>query len=129
MTDTIIDLAMPPSVNSIWRHSRSTGKVYLADRYKTWKRDADNRYLAHKRDWLPIKGRFSIVITLDARKQGRSDPDNRVKAALDWLQRVELIENDNLCASLLVRWGRAPEGCRIKLRAIEPFRETERRAA
>lgn len=113
---TIIELAMPPSVNSIWRVGRH-GKPYLSKRYKAWKEDADSRYLANKKNWLPIKGHFWAGITLDERKR-RGDVDNRIKALFDWLQRVELIENDNLCDEVAAFWGEAPEGCRVVLRAI-----------
>jgi Holliday junction resolvase RusA-like endonuclease len=112
---TTIDLAMPPSVNSIWRINRFRNKPYLSERYKTWKRDSDNRYLANKKTWLPVKGHFSARITLDEKRRRNSDADNRIKCLLDFLQRVGLIENDKLCDSLTVTWGWAPEGCRVLL--------------
>lgn len=115
---TIIELAMPPSLNSIWRMNRERKKMYLSDRYKTWKRDADNRYLANKKNWLPVKGHFRAYITLDAKRR-RGDCDNRIKGLLDWLQRVELIENDKLCDGVSIDYGHAPEGCRIHLVAVE----------
>lgn len=114
---TDISLAMPPSVNSIWRVNRFRNKPYLSERYKTWKRDADNRYLMNKKTWRPIAGHFRAHITLDETRRGNSDADNRVKCLMDFLQRVQIIENDKLCDGLTVTWGRAPEGCRIRLRA------------
>jgi crossover junction endodeoxyribonuclease RusA len=113
----VIDLSMPPSVNSIWRYSRARKKPYLAERYQTWKRDADNRFLANRKAWRSIKGPFKATVVFAKEKRGRSDLDNRVKALMDWLQRAAIIENDSLCESLSVSWGYAPEGCRVKLRA------------
>lgn len=123
---TIINLPLPPSVNRIWRYSRATGKPFISDRYASWKRVADNYYLANKRHWPPVKGHFRAVVTLDA-KHRRGDADNRVKALFDWLQRVEIIENDSLCDGLTVEWGWAPEGCRVHLMSAPAslFAETE----
>jgi Holliday junction resolvase RusA-like endonuclease len=114
---TVIDLSMPPSVNSIWRYSRARKKAYLSPRYLTWKRDADNRFLANRKSWRPIKGPFKAAIVFSKKKRGKSDLDNRIKALFDALQRAEIIENDSLCESMNVSWGYAPEGCRVKLRA------------
>lgn len=113
----IIALPFPPSVNRIWRtRTKANGKpgFYLDKRYATWKRVADNEYLANKRHWKPVKGPFHITVTLNNQKR-RGDADNRLKAVLDWLERVELIENDSLAESVLIRWGYAPEGCRVEL--------------
>lgn len=115
---TILDLPMPPSVNRIWRYSRQNGKAHLSERYKTWKRVADTYYLAHKRDWQPVHGHFRISLVLDIKHRGRTDIDSRMKALLDWLQRVELIENDSLCDGINVRWGRVSEGCRVEIRPV-----------
>lgn len=115
---TTIELPFPPSVNRIWRQNRQRGGVYLDARYKTWKRAADNEFLAHKREWEPVKGPFRATITLDQAHRGRSDLDNRIKVLFDWAQRVGLIEQDNLCEGLHVRWGKAASGCRIVLTAV-----------
>lgn len=127
MTETTITLPFPPSLNRIWRYSRRNGKPYLAERYKTWKRAADNLYLTQKRRVKRVKGPIDITIVFDAKHSGRCDLDNRPKAVLDWLQRVKLIENDKLVQKLELRWGDAPEGCRVTIRST--LRGIERRAA
>jgi hypothetical protein len=33
------------------------------------------------------------------------DLDNGIKPLMDWLQRVELIENDKWCDRILAQWG------------------------
>lgn len=124
--NTIIELPLPPSVNRLWRNRRGRSAPYTSPRYATWKRAADNAYLANKRAWAPIHGHFRAVVTLNAAKRGNSDADNRLKALFDWLQRVELIENDKLCDTLTVEWGYAPEGCRV---ALFPAPASARRAA
>jgi hypothetical protein len=54
-----------------------------------------------------------------ARAAMPSDLSNRIKALEDWLQRVELIENDKYCERLVAEWGRAPLGVRVRLRTWE----------
>lgn len=109
-----IALPYPPSLNRLWRHVRGRAKPYLAPRYQTWKRAADNEYMLHKREWKPVAGHFSAAVTLDEKRR-RGDVDNRIKVVLDWLQRVELIENDKFCDAITIRWGHAPEGVRVLL--------------
>lgn len=116
----VINLPFPPSVNRIWRSRRGhNGKptFYLDRRYETWKRACDNLLMMHRREWRPIAGRFSAIIILSEGRR-RGDADNRVKGVLDWLQRANLIENDSLADSVTVRWGYAPEGCRVHLTPV-----------
>lgn len=112
---TIINLPMPPSTNRIWRYSRVTGKAHISERYKVWKRVADKLYLANKRKWKPVRGHFKANVVIDISNRGKTDIDSRVKALLDWLQRVELIENDSLCDGLHIDWGHAPLGISVEL--------------
>jgi hypothetical protein len=39
-----------------------------------------------------------------------------ISLAVDWLQRVGLVENDKYCERLVAVWGRAPLGVRVRLR-------------
>lgn len=117
-----IEVPMPPSVNQIWRARRSArnGKpsFYLDARYATWKRAADNIILAT----VPrprIMGHFEVTIVLNAEKR-RGDADNRAKAAMDFLQRAGVIENDKLANSVTTVWGFAPTGCRIEVWPSDP---------
>lgn len=107
----VIDCPMPPSVNALWRRSAGRSGMYIDRRYATWKRVWDSIIMAT----VPrpkVKGHFAATITLND-KQRRGDADNRAKAVLDALQRCGIIENDSLADSITVRWGFAPEGCRI----------------
>lgn len=114
-----IHCPLPPSVNRLWRNRKGRGKPYLSDRYATWKRTFDNIIMA----MVPrqkIKGAFIASITLDRDKlPPGSDPDNRIKALFDALQRAEIIENDKLAESITVRKGYAPEGCTV---VLSPYR-------
>lgn len=117
----VIDCMMPPSVNRIWRSRRgANGKpsYYLDRRYETWKRTFDTVIMA-TRPRPKIAGHFHAYITLNELKR-RGDADNRAKAVLDALQRCEIIGNDKLADSVTIRWGHAPEGCRIMLTPVAP---------
>lgn len=114
MADSVvIDCPMPPSVNRIWRRRKDRVKPYLDTRYASWKRVFDNIIMA-TRPRPRVPGHFIASITLDASKR-KGDADNRAKAVLDALQHCEIIENDKLADSVTIRWGYAPEGCRIVL--------------
>lgn len=122
--DVVVDLPYPPSVNRLWRATAEHGEqsVYLAPTYVSWKKAADALLLTY-RGWRQptIKGAFSIDIGLSPPKgHKRGDIDNRVKAVLDFIQRVSIIENDKHCQRLLVEWvgiEHAPHGCRVTVRA------------
>jgi len=109
----VIELPFPPSVNSIWRMGRArTGKsyMYLTPLYARWKLQADKVMLGKMPK--PVRGHFEVWITLDE-DQRRGDADNYNKAVLDWLQRVELVDNDKLSDNVHVGWGKAALGCTV----------------
>jgi Holliday junction resolvase RusA-like endonuclease len=108
----MIALPMPPSANRIWAHGK--GRTFKSERYKIWQRAADNEFLQHRKEWAPVKGHFRALITLNAKRR-KGDADNRIKATLDFCQRVGLIENDSLCDGVTAEWGFAPEGCRVHI--------------
>lgn len=117
-----IDLPFPISVNAIWRNSK--GRTHISERYRTWKRAADN-VLWLRRDrksddprLVPVKGNFVAIITLDESKRGNKDCDNHSKVILDWLERSQLIDNDSLCDLCLIAWGNAPAGCSVEITGV-----------
>lgn len=122
--DVVIDLPYPPSVNRLWRATAAHGEqsVYLAPSYVNWKKSADDLLMTYRSWRAPtIRGSFSIAIGLCPPKgHKRGDIDNRVKAVLDFMQRVAVIENDKHCQRLLVEWVEsvsAPHGCRVTVKA------------
>jgi hypothetical protein len=56
-------------------------------------------------------------------KECMGDLDNGIKPLMDWLQRVELIEDDKFCDRLLAQWGGPPERVHVRLR---PFVKSRR---
>ena len=63
----------------------------------------------HVRRLEPIKGPFEVELLFrwpDKTRMG--DLDNGIKPLMDWLQWVELIEDDRFCDRILAQWGRVP---------------------
>lgn len=115
--DTVLDIPIPPSVNETRRINRAAlGKL------DKWKRHADATLLASgqfRAAWRNIS-RYELVIVLDE-KRCRLDPDNPIKSAIDYLRRLEIITNDapKNARQITVKWGEAPEGMRLIVRACE----------
>ncbi len=121
--ECVMDLPWPPSTNEIWRQAGR--RVILSESYRLWKKQADMAVIANGcwRHRVRMPAAFTAEIMLDRarRRRGTSDVDNRIKAVLDWAQRVELVRNDAHCEDVRARWvdtAEAPHGVRLILRSI-----------
>jgi Holliday junction resolvase RusA-like endonuclease len=114
--EIILDLPPPPSVNRTrrvnWRGQHAA---------EQWCAVADKVVMATRRPNQPrkIEGPFDLHVTLSPTV--RSDPDNGLKSLIDYLRRIEVIQNDSpkFFRRLTVEWGTAPEGVRVTVRACE----------
>jgi Holliday junction resolvase RusA-like endonuclease len=115
LPDIVLDLPPPISVNRIWRKAKVG--VIKSDAYKTWTKRADDMLvsLGQLRGVKPIVGKFTALIVV---KRSRLDLDNNSKAVLDFLQSRCFIVDDKFCEELTLRWGDAPTGCRVTVRAM-----------
>lgn len=106
----MLDLPLPPSIN---RFSFKLGN--RSPVVARWVHQADMYFVLQTAKAKPqmISGYYEMHITWT---ENSADIDNRIKALHDFLQRLELIENDRLCRQMLVDFGHAPEGCRVRLR-------------
>jgi len=116
--DVVLDLPPPISVNHLRRMDWRSSK----DR-KGWTKNADAMVLAAKcRAIDPLKlsriSRFEAIITF-SEHHTKIDLDNGIKWTVDYLRRIELIEDDGpkFMRRLTVQWGFAPMGCRVTVRA------------
>ena len=120
----IIEIGIPPSVNSIWRSGRrANGRlvVYRSDKHRKWKTAAGWELKAQRPQ--PIAGWVKVAISLGRTKR-RSDADNRVKLCLDLLVDHGLLEDDSKVASVTVAWASdvAPGRVRIEVSPAQgPF--------
>lgn len=114
--DIVLDLPTPISINRLWRASKST--VIKSVAYKQWIKAADGMLLefAQLRGVKPIAGKFTAQIVV---KRSNLDLDNNSKCVLDFLQSRNFIVNDKFCEELTLRWGDAPTGCRVTVRAVQ----------
>jgi Holliday junction resolvase RusA-like endonuclease len=114
-----LDLPTPPSVN---RFMGKLGNKSPVVRY--WLIQADRQLMTQKR--CKITGAYEVEFVFNRR--GRGDLDNRIKPLMDYLQRIELIQNDRLCEKLMATWGESM-GVKVRLRPwMVPYvRETEER--
>jgi len=117
-----LDLPMPPSTNRIWRSGR--GRIYRSKEYVLWCEQADMAVMVSKKPGpLPkMAGPFEAQILLSSEHRG--DGDNRIKAALDWLQSRDIVRNDSDCRRGSWEWvdaERAPKGCRVTLRSLHGY--------
>jgi hypothetical protein len=115
-TGFTLELPLPPSVNKYDKRLGNKSPAVLK-----WRRICDGYLYA---DWREIKrkaikGEFLVNITWSMAEFGHSDWDNRIKPLMDYLQDIELIENDKLCRSAAVGWGDTSFGCRVR---VEPAR-------
>jgi len=113
--DIVLDLPPPISVNRIWRKSKAG--VIKSMAYLRWIKRADAMLLelGQLKGVRPIPGKFIAVILV---KRSNLDLDNNSKCLLDFLQSRNFIVNDKFCEELTLRWGDAPTGARVTLRAI-----------
>jgi Holliday junction resolvase RusA-like endonuclease len=116
MSDIVIDLPAPPSVNRTRRVDWAATKVI-----KAWQNVANAYVLSAKgRTNSPLKltkvPRFELHIVMS--EQSRIDLDNGLKALIDYLRKIELIEDDSPkhLRRLVVEFGRAPFGCRVTVK-------------
>jgi Holliday junction resolvase RusA-like endonuclease len=104
-----IRLPVPPSVNRTRRVDWRARKPLDA-----WTRTADAMVVEQRvRTNSPIS-RFELNIVV-SEGHTRCDLDNILKHLVDFLRRINVIEDDSPrhLRKLTMRWGKAPEGCRV----------------
>ena len=109
-----LTIPCPPSVNSIYRNVAGKGRVKTA-RYRTWAVAAGNELLAQRR--RHISGPVLIDITCE-RKRSNEDVDNKIKAAVDLLVEMQIIDDDRNVQEVRARWGKVT-GAVVRVKQCE----------
>ena len=112
-----VQLAMPPSVNSIWRTTVRNGKpqTYRAKSYTEWMNTAAWTVKSAIAKTGQIKGDVSLFVNLSPR---RGDLDNRLKAICDALVHGGALEDDDQIVSIMALWcgDKRRPGAHVRLR-------------
>lgn len=118
--DIVLDLPAPPSVNRTrkvdWKGKRQVAAFHnVADAYVLAAKGRSNSPLK-----LVTVPRFELTITM-SEHHTKIDLDNGLKALIDYLRRIGLIEDDSPkhMRRLVVEWGVAPFGCRVTVRPCQ----------
>ena len=117
-TGFTLHLPLPPSVNTFQRDARGRPLGNRSKSVKDWIRQGDIammlvRPLPHK-----VSGKVEVEFVWDSQYEEVRDADNMIKPLLDWLQRVELIDNDKKVVRGHWSFGDAPEGCIVTVRSF-----------
>lgn len=111
--EVTLDLPPPPSVNRTRRVDWRSHKQLDA-----WTKAADALVMTQRYRANPFS-RFAINVVI-SEGHTRLDLDNGIKNLIDYLRRIEVIEDDSWkhMRKLTVEWGHAPEGCRVTVKEI-----------
>jgi Holliday junction resolvase RusA-like endonuclease len=112
-------LPLPPSVNRIYKRSRSGG-VFLDKKVREFRQEV--AAAAERAGFHPISGRFRARVTLYPASNRKFDGDNREKALWDALEKCGVIDNDlnNFDCHRLVGGVSPPDGgCVVELEEIQ----------
>lgn len=122
MSDIVLDLPVPPSVNKTRRYDMAATKIVRA-----WKDAAEPLVLVAKTSKAnPLRlskiERFEIAIVI-SEDHTEMDLDNGIKTLVDYLKTIGVIRDDakKNMRGLTVTWGdssEAPEGCRVYVRPL-----------
>jgi crossover junction endodeoxyribonuclease RusA len=94
----ILELPLPNSMNSHWRHAK--GRTYISAQgiaFRTAVGAIASRYGA-----VAPKGRLSIGLEIFPRDRRVMDIDNRIKSLFDALQHAKVFEDDSLIDEIKV---------------------------
>ena len=115
-----IILALPPSVNSLWR-TTSTGRMYSSPKYATWKKTAVlNAKLQSGRK--KIDGPYKLTLEAVRPDKRKRDLDNLIKSASDCLVQAGIID-DSKCEHIEARWVQSENPCTITVQEIDKTTE------
>lgn len=105
-----VELPLPPSVNSIWRQAR--GRVIKSAKYQSWIKEA-GFLLASQLKGKRVPGFCGVKILCVKPSKRRMDLDNRLKAVLDLLVTMNVIDDDCMIQRIELEWVPRGAPCQI----------------
>lgn len=90
----LISIPIPPSVNAMYANRKGgAGRGrYKTEAYKAWIDEAG--WVVNPQRPAPVRGKFKFFLKLP---KIRGDVDNRIKACLDLLVSLKLVDDDRHC--------------------------------
>jgi len=114
MNEIRIILPYPPSVNRLWRTTK-TGGMYSSKPYKDWVKHAEWALQGQVKG-KQITGEYTLEIVAVKPDKRRRDLGNLEKAVSDLLQKAKVIEDDYLCQDIHLRWAKSGPECLILIK-------------
>lgn len=113
-----INLPYPPSVNHLWRRSRTA--TYLSQQGRQYRAAVCEAAARQQLQGERIEGRLAVDIVVHPPTRAKCDLDNRVKALLDSLMHAGVIVDDSQVDDLRIRRGDVrPGGCAsVRIREV-----------
>lgn len=105
----VVEIPVPPSANNLFLNTPGHGRV-RTKAYRQWTRLAGWRVKEQRPG--RIVGPYRLHLRLPNATRG--DVDNRLKATLDLLVSLGVVDDDRLAQDVRVSRGEA-EGCRIEI--------------
>ena len=111
-----IILALPPSVNSLWR-TTATGGMYRSKKYTAWRKTAILNVLLQS-GRRKIDGPYKLTLEAVRPDKRKRDLDNLLKAASDCLVEAGIID-DSQCEHIEARWVQSENPCTLIVQEID----------
>lgn len=110
MTDIVLDLPLPPTVNSTRRIDWAKHRAYQA-----WQKHCDHLLLSRKFKATTGFGPYEVNIVVSST---RRDLDNSIKPILDYLVKIDLLGDDSphFVRKITIQLGETEDGCRVTIR-------------
>lgn len=86
-------LPIPPSVNHAYQFTRNGN--YKSSAYKRWWVEAQTAFNIQHEEINTMTGRLSVEYLISFGDKRKRDIDNYLKATTDFLEAMEVFENDN----------------------------------
>ena len=103
---SIVFDGVPVSVNQMYRNLKGRGRV-KSQRYNTWRNAVEWQVKAQQPEL--VEGNVEVSIFCRKPDRRRRDIDNTIKAVLDMLVNLHLIEDDSKVAKVSAEWTNNPE--------------------
>ena len=111
----ILDIPFPPSVNQIYPTNFKTKMRFRSKKYTAWQSEVFK--LLRLRNVGHIGGDVVAEYVFEKPDNRKRDVENYAKAVSDTLVKGGVITDDSNIIDLRLRWGDAPGGARITVRA------------